>query len=157
MKKTFTRYVTVYGIVDGDTINGDIDCGDGIFRHNVGVRFDKVDAPESHSENPLEVQAAGVVKSFVASRLRIGNEYSFTSTRKADKYGRAIGDIHDHEGNDMATVLLTMKYAHEYDGGKKKPWTDEELKYIIDSPAATSMGGSIAPAAGVGQRKGDVI
>lgn len=150
MKKVFTRYVTVSEVLDGDTVKGDLDLGDGVFRHAVGVRMLGVDTPELHSKNPIEAQAAAVVRNFVASRLIVGQEYRFVSLEKADKYGRALGRIDDGENNDMATVLLTLGYAREYSGERKLPWTDEDLNKIIGSPAAPCMGGTMPSAVGAG-------
>jgi micrococcal nuclease len=131
-KKTFNRYVFVTSIVDGDTVKGDLDLGDNVWLRGKEIRLAGLDTPEIRSKDPLEVAAAMKCREFVAGRLEVGKEYPFISTEKADKYGRAMGSIHDAEGNDVGSLLINLGYARCYHGDKKEPWAEADLNRIVN-------------------------
>jgi endonuclease YncB( thermonuclease family) len=154
VKKVFTRYITISNVIDGDTVKcSKIDLGDNVFLANKAVRLLSLDTPELSSDNPLEVEAALIVKAFVASKLLPGKEYQFVSLEKADKYKRGLGSIQDSSGQDIGTQLIQRGYAREYHGDHKMPWSDAELQHIIDFPVAPPVGGTTATTAGIGQQE----
>jgi endonuclease YncB( thermonuclease family) len=47
--------------------------------------------------------------------------------------GRIVGALFLHPNTNISEILLKNKYAKPYDGRKKKePWSDQELKCILE-------------------------
>tara|TARA_B110000902_G_scaffold34964_1_gene37121 strand:+ start:657 stop:5369 length:4713 start_codon:yes stop_codon:yes gene_type:complete len=99
---------TNFVFLDGDTI-ADITTGEKIrFRDIDLAEVDKV-----RRESGYEVgEAAGsATRQYVAE---LANKYGYTvpkATKKKDKYGRAIGDLYDEEGNSFTDFLLSTGIA----------------------------------------------
>lgn len=83
-------------IIDGDTVDIDIDLGFDTWINNQRVRFIGIDAPEVRTKD-LEEKAAGLaVKAFVSEMLPLESTQVLLSKEyNADKgkYGRIIGDF----------------------------------------------------------------
>lgn len=47
-----------------------------------------------------------------------------------DKYGRVLVDLYDN-GESINEYMLNGGYARPYDGGKRIPWSEEELNIIL--------------------------
>ncbi len=108
---------TILKIVDGDTLDLDIDLGFGIHRKQ-RVRLEGIDAPELKDSNKLAKEAAKESKKFLESLLPVGLQVQLVST-SYDKYGRVLGKIWtlnsskepDIEVNDQ---LIKFGYAKIY-------------------------------------------
>jgi len=50
-----------------------------------------------------------------------------------DKYGRLLAELEVNDGLEIGQAMLNRGFAHPYSGEKKIPWTDEQLKKIIDA------------------------
>lgn len=136
----------VVNVVDGDTVTVVID----IPVHDVKVccvpiqpsifftwkiRIMGIDTPELHSRIPLEVDAARVVKDYLADKLN--GKTVIVNIVKNDKYGgRFDGEIFfvtdDRRGESIGEHLLKKSFAKPYDGGQKTPWTPQELRGIVN-------------------------
>jgi endonuclease YncB( thermonuclease family) len=123
MTKIFTRYATILKVTDGDTVVVDIDIGDGLEQRKRTIRLDNIDTPEMKGASQKERDLALKAKQFVESKLAIGQEYMFVSTKKKDKYDRALGIIQDAEGKDISTQLIQLGLAYNYTGGTKRDWS----------------------------------
>jgi micrococcal nuclease len=111
----------VVRIVDGDTIDVDLDLGFEI-HYKVRIRFLGINAPESRTRD-LEEKALGLAaKDFVSRWLleSAGNHPVIeTSLDKKGKYGRVLGRILNDEGVCLNDVLIEEGHATPYDGGKR--------------------------------------
>lgn len=117
-------------VIDGDTIDVDIDLGFNT-HFQTRVRLAGIDTPELRAVNPLERQAAQQIRNYVKAAIE-GRDIILKTYKdpSEDKYGRYLAMVYINEQN-MNNSLVEMKYAKEYDGGKKIVWSDEELKGIV--------------------------
>ena len=113
-------------VVDGDTIDAEIDLG---FEITIKkrIRLGGINAPESRTRNLAEKKMGLAAKERLKEMLEgSANEFELEST-KLGKYGRVIGRIHISKlsGKDNITQvcvndkLVEEGYAVEYDGGKR--------------------------------------
>jgi micrococcal nuclease len=115
-------------IIDGDTIEANIDLGFGIF-YAKDIRINGIDAPEVHSANPKEKEAGQKVKAYLKTLLQ-SQTVSLKTYKYGDKYGRFLADIELFDKSSVAKLLLDQQLVHPYDGKTKKEWTDLELDFI---------------------------
>lgn len=86
------RIKSVKRVVDGDTIDVDIDLGFGItISHR--IRLKDINAPELRSLDFEEKRKALEAKSWVEKELSRGGEWIIETT-KEDKYGRMLGTFY---------------------------------------------------------------
>jgi micrococcal nuclease len=108
-------------VVDGDTVDIDIDCGFELWLQNQRVRLSGIDAPETRTRD-LEEKAQGYkTKEFVERTLPIGSNQTLICTQynSSGKYGRIIGTFKVYQPqsdswSDLSTVLLTEGLAKPY-------------------------------------------
>jgi micrococcal nuclease len=119
------RVKQVLRVVDGDTIDADIDLGFDISLTK-RVRLSGVDTPESRTTD-LKEKALGLeVKEWLKKNLD-GKKNILIKTELPDsteKYGRILGRLYvdDICLNDR---MISEGYAWTYDGGTKKKDFDE--------------------------------
>jgi len=123
------RVKKVLKVVDGDTIDVDIDLGFNV-SYTQRVRLAGIDTPESRTTD-LKEKALGLeVKDYLKHFLE-GAEDIVIQTEKPDsseKYGRILGwlFINDDEIS-LNEKMINEGYAWEYDGGTKKKDFDSLL------------------------------
>ncbi len=79
-------------VVDGDTVDVDIDLGFGMWIHNERIRLYGVDTPESRTRDLEEKKYGLLAKSFVLSYLPEGSYQTLVTVKdKAGKFGRVLG------------------------------------------------------------------
>ena len=81
-------------VVDGDTVDIDIDLGFGVWLHKERVRIYGIDTPESRTRDKEEKKYGLMAKEFVKQFVK-GDSIKLT-TQKYDakgKFGRILGDI----------------------------------------------------------------
>lgn len=124
------RVKKVLKVVDGDTIDVDIDLGFNV-SYTQRVRLAGIDTPESRTTD-LKEKALGLeVKEYLKHNLD-GAEDVIIQTEKPDsseKYGRILGwlFINDDEIS-LNEKMINEGYAWEYDGGTKKKDFDALLE-----------------------------
>ena len=123
------RIKKVLRVVDGDTIDVDIDLGFNV-SYTQRVRLAGIDTPESRTTD-LKEKALGLeVKEYLKHCLE-GAEDVVIQTEKPDsseKYGRILGwlFINDEEVS-LNEKMINEGYAWEYDGGTKQKDFDSLL------------------------------
>lgn len=123
------RVKKVLRVVDGDTIDVDIDLGFNV-SYTQRVRLAGIDTPESRTTD-LKEKALGLeVKEYLKHCLE-GAEDIIIQTEKPDsseKYGRILGwlFINDDEIS-LNEKMINEGYAWEYDGGTKQKDFDSLL------------------------------
>ena len=100
-------------VIDGDTVDVDIDLGFGVWMKKQRVRFYGVDTPESRTSDKEEKVYGLMAKGFVLNHLPL-ESMQVLRTRKdgKGKYGRILGEF---------------IYNYEYDGVEIKSTVNEEL------------------------------
>ena len=126
---------TIRRVVDGDTVDVDIDLGFGIWVHNERVRLYGIDTPESRTRDLEEKKAGLFAKDVVLHYLPEGSKQVLrTHKDKVGKYGRVLGEfvIYDSLANRQTTInqfMIDHKIGVEYSGKSK----DEIVKQHIEN------------------------
>ena len=117
--------VKIVKVVDGDTVDVDIDLGFGVWMHKERVRMMGIDTPESRTRDKVEKLFGLASKDKLKSMLPIGSiqvlktEIDKSGEDKKGKFGRILGDflIDDKRATD---ILIEEGYAVAYFGGSKE-------------------------------------
>ena len=126
---------TIKRVVDGDTVDVDIDLGFGIWVHNERVRLYGIDTPESRTRDLEEKKAGLFAKDVVLHYLPEGSKQVLrTHKDKVGKYGRVLGEfvIYDSLADRQTTInqfMIDHKIGVEYSGKSK----DEIVKQHIEN------------------------
>ena len=133
---------TIRRVVDGDTVDVDIDLGFGIWIHNERVRLYGIDTPESRTRDLEEKKAGLFAKGVVLHYLPEGSKQVLkTHKDKVGKYGRVLGEfiIYDAEEDRQTTInefMIKHKIGVAYSGKSKEDIKQEHLdnrKFLYES------------------------
>jgi len=106
-------------IVDGDTVDVDIDLGFGVWMHRERVRFVGIDTPESRTRDLTEKAFGLAAKQFVKDMMPIGSQQIIrTHKDKTGKFGRILGDF-VIEDKLLTEIMIESNHAVPYYGGDK--------------------------------------
>ena len=122
----YTYKATLDRVIDGDTIDVNIDLGFDI-SVNKRVRFAGINTPESRTRDLEEKERGLAAKARVQSILDENDTFTLES-KEIGKYGRVLGEIYVDtvDSSDSFTMvslnklLITEGNAVEYHGGKRK-------------------------------------
>lgn len=121
--------VYVKRVVDGDTVDVDIDLGFGVILANERVRIMGIDTPESRTRDLTEKKFG------LASKARLKEILGKTATlvcKEYDakgKFGRVLGDFTTNDGRMVTDVLVEEGHAVAYFGGSKE---EIQLKHLAN-------------------------
>jgi micrococcal nuclease len=110
-------------VVDGDTVDVDIDLGFSHWIHNERIRLYGVDTPECRTRDAEEKAAGLLAKKFVQEALHVGGTYKL-QTREKGKFGRFLGVIFVSDKTSINTALVTEHLAVPYHGQSKQEIKD---------------------------------
>ena len=119
-------------VVDGDTVDVDIDLGFGVWMKKQRIRLYGVDTPESRTRDLEEKKYGFAAKNFVKTHFPVGSEQILkTKLDGKGKFGRILGEfiIEMHEG--MTTInelLIKNHHAVKYHGQSKDDIEEEHIK-----------------------------
>ena len=122
----FTYNCRIAKIVDGDTIDVDIDLGFGIWKTNERIRLWQIDTPESRTRDKEEKKYGLIAKNFVEQHLPIGKIFELQTLEK-DKFGRYLGAVFVKNRLSINDMLLKANLAVKYVGQNKKEVRQEHL------------------------------
>ena len=126
---------TIRRVVDGDTVDVDIDLGFDTWIHNERVRLYGIDTPESRTRDLEEKKAGLFAKKVVLHYLPEGSKQILRTYKdKVGKYGRVLGEfvIYDGLADRQTTInqfMIDHKIGVEYSGKSK----DEIVKQHIEN------------------------
>ena len=124
--------VNILKVVDGDTVDVDIDLGFGVWLRNERVRLAGIDAPESKTSDAVEKvfgQAAkDRVNSLLGAEAILISQISKSGDNIKGKFGRIIGNFKTINGENVADVLMSEGHAVAYNGGDKDKVQAQHLK-----------------------------
>ena len=112
-------------VVDGDTVDVDIDLGFDIVLSNQRIRLAGIDTPESRTRDLEEKKFGLLAKEMVESYCPVGSTVTLrTSKDERGKFGRILGDfiIYDSVSNSWVSLckyLVDKHYAVAYEGQSK--------------------------------------
>jgi micrococcal nuclease len=116
------RIRSVHKVVDGDTIDADIDLGFDISLTK-RIRLAGIDTPESRTTDAYEKKLGLEVKDWLKHRLEFAKDILIKTELpdSTEKYGRIIGHLFiNGEEVSINNQMISEGYAWEYDGGTKK-------------------------------------
>jgi len=116
------RIRSIAKVVDGDTIDADIDLGFDISLSK-RIRLAGIDTPESRTKDEYEKKYGLQSKEWLKHRCE-GAKDILIKTELPDsteKYGRIIGHLFiNNEATSLNDQMIVEGYAWPYDGGTKK-------------------------------------
>ncbi len=122
-------------VVDGDTVDVDIDLGFGVWMHNERVRLHGIDTPESRTRDLEEKKFGLLAKDQVKHFLPEGSIQTLVTVKdKVGKFGRILGKfkIEDHQYPTPTTInewMIRHHHAAPYFGQSK----DEIAQIHLDN------------------------
>ena len=132
------RYkVEVTRIVDGDTVDVDIDLGFGMTYKKQRVRMMGIDTPESRTRDLEEKFYGKASKAHLTQLIENAKEIQLVSHDKG-KFGRILGELYVYEnvGHPQFEVhysvnqkMIDDHHAVDYAGGNKEQIQEQHLKH----------------------------
>jgi len=105
-------------IIDGDTVDVDIDLGFDCWLRKQRIRLYGIDTPESRTRDKQEKRYGLAAKRFVENFIPVGSS-AILKTKEKGKYGRYLGDM--KVGSKwLCKALLDNHHAVKYFGQSKK-------------------------------------
>jgi len=129
---------TIIKVVDGDTVDLDIDLGFDIILRNQRIRVNGIDTPESRTSDKVEKKFGLASKAKVLELLPEGSQQILRTFKDRDggdtreKFGRILGDFLVHyQGEDklLTDIMIDECYAVRYYGQNK---ADVELAHLAN-------------------------
>ena len=130
----FEYNCTIVRVVDGDTVDVDIDLGFGVWLRKQRIRFHGVDTPESRTRDLEEKKYGLAAKAFVEGHLPVGSIRTLTTVKdKVGKYGRILCKFKAWDAQTDACVYLNQlmiikHHAVEYHGQSKEDIAEQHIK-----------------------------
>jgi len=110
-------------VLDGDTVDIDLDLGFNIVLVNQRVRMAGIDTPESRTTNKEEKPRGLLSKKKLAEKLPVGS-WQIIETQRSDnnddKFGRILGVFILEDGTKLNDWLIKNNYAVPYKGDNKE-------------------------------------
>ena len=105
-------------VVDGDTVDVDVDLGWSTWRCGERIRLYGIDTPECRTRDAEEKAAGLLAKEFVEETLHVGGTYNLT-TKEKGKFGRYLGVIMLSDKTSINAALVSEHLAVPYFGQSK--------------------------------------
>ena len=125
--------VVVVKIVDGDTVDVDIDLGFGVTLRDERVRIMGIDTPESRTRDKVEDLFGEAAKERLKVLMKDGGKLITTEDRKGEdmkgKFGRILGDFRIGDGRKVTDILIEEGHAVAYFGGSKE---EVQAKHLVN-------------------------
>ena len=121
-------------VVDGDTVDVDIDLGFGVWLHKERVRLYGIDTPESRTRDLEEKKYGLIAKEQIESFMPVGSMQTLVTMKdKAGKFGRILGKflIYDKKTDAQMSIndwMVREHHAVEYFGQSKAQIAAGHLK-----------------------------
>ena len=124
----FKYNAKVERVVDGDTVDVDIDLGFDVWMLKQRIRLYGVDTPESRTRDKVEKVFGNLAKEFVEKRLPVGSKQVLrTKLDGKGKFGRILGEFVIDE-TTINRLLIESNNAVEYHGQSKEAIEEEHLE-----------------------------
>ena len=129
--------VEIVKVVDGDTVDVDIDLGFGVWLKKERVRLFGIDTPESRTRDLVEKKHGLAAKNFLVNEMNDADNVILATNKDAEgKFGRILGTligVHFNELDGDMRVNINEKmvdyhHAVAYHGQSKDDIKEEHLK-----------------------------
>ena len=115
-------------VVDGDTVDVDIDLGFGVWMRDQRIRLYGIDTPESRTSDDQEKIYGLAAKDFVVKWTNAGDLSLKTFKDDRGKFGRILGEIWYGGEHNVNQLLIDNHHAVRYHGQSKDDIAEEHLK-----------------------------
>lgn len=116
--------VTVIKVVDGDTVDVDIDLGFGVTLKDERVRIMGIDTPESRTSDRVEDLFGEAAKARLKELMKEGGKLITTEDKSGEdmkgKFGRILGDFRVPDGRKVTEIMIEEGHCVPYFGGSKE-------------------------------------
>lgn len=136
--------VTVIKVVDGDTVDVDIDLGFGVCLKDERVRIMGIDTPESRTRDKVEDLFGEAAKARLKELMKHGGKLITTENKHGEdmkgKFGRILGDFKVDYSGEMKRVTEIMElegHCVPYFGGSKE---ETQAAHMINRERLLSEG-----------------
>ena len=110
-------------IVDGDTVDIDLDLGFGVWLRDERVRIMGIDTPESRTSDKIEkvfgLAAKERLNSLLGGEAILLSQVTKGGENMKGKFGRILGNFKTIDGKNVADTLMNEGHAVAYNGGDK--------------------------------------
>jgi len=129
--------VNVIKVVDGDTVDVDIDLGFGVWLRNERVRIMGIDTPESRTSDKVEkkfgLAAKNRLKQLLGKQAVLRTQVGKGGEDMKGKFGRILGDFEAYDAkNDRHTmvteILIQEGHCVPYFGGSKEEVQEQHMR-----------------------------
>ena len=124
---------TIRRVVDGDTVDVDIDLGFGIVLTDERVRIMGIDTPESRTSDKVEkvfgLASKERLKELLGKTAILKTEINKDGEDMKGKFGRVLGDFLTPEGERVTKILVNEGHAVRYHGQNK---ADVEMAHLAN-------------------------
>ena len=123
-------------VIDGDTVNVNIDLGFGMWLRNERVRVHGIDTPESRTRDKVEKLFGLAAKKFVQETLKKGSKQTLVTEKPGDeskgKFGRILGKFRVYDAKTdswdfMGNIMIREGHAVAYSGQNKGDVQEQHL------------------------------
>ena len=129
-----TYRCTILRVVDGDTVDVDIDLGFGVWMRKERIRVLGIDTPESRTRDKVEKTYGILAKNFVKSYLPVGSVQTLqTEKDSTGKFGRILGKflVYDKKTDremHLGDIMIREHLAVKYEGQSKEDIAEQHIK-----------------------------
>tara|TARA_R110000824_G_scaffold55210_7_gene152219 strand:- start:3377 stop:3793 length:417 start_codon:yes stop_codon:yes gene_type:complete len=118
-------------IIDGDTVDCDIDLGFKVILAKQRIRLYGIDTPESRTRDKVEKKYGLLAKKYLIDFIEAENYQITLETAKGSgrgKFGRILGKILNKDGQCANVMMCDIGHAVPYFGQSKKDIADGHIK-----------------------------
>jgi micrococcal nuclease len=124
--------IVVIKVVDGDTVDVDIDLGFGICLKDERVRIMGIDTPESRTSDRVEKLFGKASSKRLGELLANGAKLITTEDKSGEdmkgKFGRILGDFRAADGRLVTEIMISEGHCVPYFGGSKEEVQAQHMK-----------------------------
>ena len=118
-------------VIDGDTVDVDIDLGFGVVLTDERVRIMGIDTPESRTRDKVEklfgLASKKRLKELLSKHCVLKTEINKNGEDMKGKFGRVLGDFVAADGRMITDILIEEGYAVSYHGQSKDDVQDAHI------------------------------
>ena len=118
-------------IVDGDTVDVDIDLGFGVWMHKERIRLYGIDTPESRTRDLDEKKYGLIAKGWIEKFMPVGSMQTLiTQKDKSGKFGRILGKFRVNDGHYDIILndwMISNHHAVAYYGQSKQDIAEQHI------------------------------
>ena len=123
----------VLKVIDGDTVDVDIDLGFGVVLTDERVRIMGIDTPESRTRDKVEkkfgLASKARLKELLGKTAILKTQINKNGEDMKGKFGRILGNFVSVDGRMVTDILVEEGHAVAYFGGSKE---EIQLKHMAN-------------------------